>query len=90
MENEIYVANRVADTYKKLPQEEQDRVTSLIDSLNGDGWKNSEIVAPNGSEWGGLRSKLSGNLRLLFSYAPELHAIIVTGITALEERELVA
>ncbi len=60
----------------------------MIDSLAGDGWKNSQIVAPDSSEGGGLRSYLSDDLRLLFRYVPEQHAIIVTSVAAIYEQEL--
>ena len=52
----------------------------MIDSLAGEGWKNSQIVAHDDSQGGGLRSLLSGELRLHFRYTPEAHAIIVTAL----------
>ncbi len=90
MENEIYIANRLAETLKKLPEEQQNRIAKLIDSLGGDGWKNSQVVAADNSQGGGLRARLSGDLRLLFRYAPEQHAIIVTDVASMQERELAA
>ena len=90
MENEIYIANSVGDTLKTLPEETQNRIAALIDSLGGEGWKNSSVVAPDQSPGGGLRAARSGNLRLLFRYAPEQHAIIVAGLDTLHENELVA
>ncbi len=88
MENEIYIANKLADTLDRLSPDQRERVSLMIDSLAGDGWKNSQIVAPDNSKGGGLRAHLSGDLRLLFRYAPETHAIIVTSVTALHEQEL--
>jgi mRNA-degrading endonuclease RelE of RelBE toxin-antitoxin system len=88
MENEVYIANRLADTLKRMPSDQQAHVASLIDSLGGDGWKNSHVVAADNSQGGGLRARISGNLRLLFRYAPEQHAIIVTDVESMQEREL--
>jgi len=88
MENEIYIATRLAETLKKLPKEQQARIATLIDSLGGDGWKNSQVVAADNSQGGGLRARLSGDLRLLFRYAPEQNAIIVTDVASMQEREL--
>jgi mRNA-degrading endonuclease RelE of RelBE toxin-antitoxin system len=90
MENTIYIANEVAAKLKALPPRLFDKVADLIDSLNGDGWKNSQIIHPDPSLGGGLRSKSAGDIRLLFSHVPEKNAIIVAGVTEIYERELAA
>jgi mRNA-degrading endonuclease RelE of RelBE toxin-antitoxin system len=90
MENEIYIVNGLADTLDRLPDDKREKVASMIDSLAGEGWKNSQIVAPDDSQGGGLRAFHSGDLRLLFRYAPEQHAIIVTSVAAMYEQELAA
>ena len=88
MENEIYIANGLAETLDRVSEADRERVASLIDSLSGEGWKNSQVVAPDDSPGGGLRARLSGDLRLLFRYAPEQHAIIVTSVATMMEHEL--
>lgn len=89
MENEIYIASEVANTLKRLPLDQQEQVANAIDSLNGDGWQNSQILARDDSPGGGLRAVLSGNLRLLFRYVPEQNALIVTDVASVVERELI-
>ena len=88
MENEIYIADGLAATFERLAAPDRERVTTMIDSLSGEGWKNSQIVAPDDSEGGGLRARIADDLRLLFRYVPEQHAIIVTSVAAMQEREL--
>jgi mRNA-degrading endonuclease RelE of RelBE toxin-antitoxin system len=88
VENKIYIVNALADTLDRLPHEKREQVAAMIDALAGDGWRNSQIVAPDDAQGGGLRAALSGDLRLLFRYAPEQHAIIVTSVAAIEAREL--
>ena len=39
MENEIYIANGLADTLDRLPEDKRERVAGMIDSLAGEGWK---------------------------------------------------
>ena len=88
MENEIYIANEVVEKLDSLPKRERDRVSVIIDSLGGEGWKHSNIVAPDNSKGGGLRARLSGNLRLLFRYSPEQHAIIVVDVADIRTHQL--
>lgn len=88
MENEIYIANSLAETLDRLPKDQRERVATMIDSLGGDGWKNSQIVAHDESAGGGLRAFRSGDLRLFFRYAAEQHAIIVTSVAAMQEHQL--
>lgn len=88
MENTIYIANKLADTLKHRPTDEQQQIADMIDSLAGDGWKNSEIASADGSLGGGLRAHRSGNLSLLFRYAPEDHAIIVANVMPSSDYEL--
>jgi mRNA-degrading endonuclease RelE of RelBE toxin-antitoxin system len=90
-ENEIYIASQVADKLKSLSPSSRDTATALISSLSGSGWQNSQIIVPDAdSPGGGLRSVISGNIRLFFRYAPEQHAIIVADVASIYERELSA
>lgn len=88
MENKIYITHQLADTLTSLPKQQSEVVAAMIDSLEGDGWKKSRIVAPDKSQGGGLRIFISGGLRLLFRYAPESHLIIVTSVATLDEYPL--
>ncbi len=90
MENEIYITNDLAATIDHLPDRERDKVSEIIDSLSGDGWKNSQIVSGDNSPGGGLRARLSGDLHLLFRYAPEQHAIIVVDVASMRSHQLAA
>jgi mRNA-degrading endonuclease RelE of RelBE toxin-antitoxin system len=91
MENEIYIASQVANKLKALPPTDRDRATKLISSLDGNGWKNSQIIVPDAdSSGGGLRAVISGNIRLFFRYAPEQHAIVVADVSSIYEHELSA
>ena len=89
MENEIYISTKLANTLDHLTEDQRERVAVIIDSLAGDGWKNSQIVAPDNSQGGGLRSFLADDLLLLFRYVPEKHAIIVASVAATAARELI-
>jgi mRNA-degrading endonuclease RelE of RelBE toxin-antitoxin system len=90
MENEIYIASEVANKLKALSPASRMKATELINSLSGNGWENSQIVVPDSKPGGGLRAKLAGNIKLLFRYAPEQHAIIVADVASIYERELSA
>jgi len=90
MENEIYIASKAAEQLKNLSPEGRDRASKLIDSLSGNGWENSQIVVPDSKPGGGLRAKLAGNIKLLFRYAPEQHAIIVADVASIYEHEFSA
>jgi mRNA-degrading endonuclease RelE of RelBE toxin-antitoxin system len=91
MENEIYIASQVADKLKTLSPNSRDKAFELIDSLSGNGWQNSQIIVPDAdAPGGGLRAKISDNIRLFFRYAPEQHAIIVADVASIYERELSA
>jgi mRNA-degrading endonuclease RelE of RelBE toxin-antitoxin system len=90
MENTIYIAKAFGESLKTRPDPERQQIEDMIDSLAGDGWKNSEIARPDGSPGGGLRARRSGNLSLLFRYAPEEHAIIVANVMPSADYELVA
>lgn len=88
MENTIYIANKFADSLKHRPNDERQQIEDMIDSLAGDGWKDSEIASADGSLGGGLRARRSGNLSLLFRYAPEQNAIIVANVMPAADYEL--
>jgi mRNA-degrading endonuclease RelE of RelBE toxin-antitoxin system len=88
MKNEIYIASRLAQTLSSLSKDQQDRVASLIDSLNGDGLKNSEVLATDKSQGGDIRAAFLGGLSLIFRYVPEQHAIIVTDVTEMHGQPL--
>ena len=88
MKNEIYIASRLAQTLASLSKEQQDRVAALIDSLDGDGLKNSEVLSPDKSQGGGIRAAFLGGLVLFFRYVPEEHAIIVTDVTEMRGEPL--
>jgi len=90
MSNEIYIANQLADTMARLPEDEKKQVASMIDSLEGDGWKNSEIVLADKSGGGGMRAAFHGYLSLIFRYVPEQHAIIVTDVKGIADRQAAA
>jgi mRNA-degrading endonuclease RelE of RelBE toxin-antitoxin system len=88
MEDEIYITTSMGKQIAELAPTQQRSVQVAIDSLSGDGWKNSQIVAPDNTPGGGLRSVRNGDIRLLFRYSPEVHAIIVVDVASIIEREL--
>ena len=88
MTNEIYIASHLAKALGEMPPEQQDRIASLIDSLKNDGWKKSEVLAPDQSPGGGMRAAFSGSLSLIFRYAPEENAIIVTDVNDIGVHQL--
>jgi mRNA-degrading endonuclease RelE of RelBE toxin-antitoxin system len=88
MENTIYIAKAFGESLKTRPDPERQQIEDMIDSLAGDGWKDSEIASADGSLGGGLRARRSGNLSLLFRYAPEQHAIIVANVMPAADYEL--
>jgi mRNA-degrading endonuclease RelE of RelBE toxin-antitoxin system len=90
MKNEIYIAKSLIATMDKLPLGQQKEIATLIDSLGGDGWKNSKIVSADGSPEGGLRARLSGNLRVFFRYVPKQHSIIVVDAAPVDEEMFAA
>ncbi len=88
MVNKIYIADRFGESLKDMPVSEQQKIFDYVETLAGDGWKDSHIVRSDDSEGGGLRASLTGDTRVLFSYAPEDHLIIVTGVMPGSDYEL--
>jgi hypothetical protein len=90
MEDELYIADSFAKTFETLSPAQQERVAKVIDSLDHGGWKNSQIVSPDGTAGGGLRIVIADDLRVLFRYTPEKHAIVVASVAEIYERQLVS
>jgi hypothetical protein len=89
MDNEIYITSLAGSQIERMPSSEQESARAAVDALRSS-WENSQIVMPDSKPGGGLRAQLAGNIRLLFRYAPEQHAIIVADVAAIYERELAA
>lgn len=90
MDNEIYITSLAGSQIEQMPSNQRERAREAVEALRNGGWENSQIVVPDSKPGGGLRAKLAGNIRLLFRYAPEEHAIIVADVAAIYERELTA
>jgi mRNA-degrading endonuclease RelE of RelBE toxin-antitoxin system len=90
MENEIYLTSLAGSQIEKMPSTDRETVRKAVEALRNGGWENSQIVVPDSKPGGGLRARLQGNIRLLFRYSPEQHAIVVADVASIYERELSA
>jgi mRNA-degrading endonuclease RelE of RelBE toxin-antitoxin system len=90
MDNEIYITSLASSQIEKMPSNQQERVRAAVEALRNGGWENSQIVVHDAKPGGGLRAKLAGNIRLLFRYAPQEHAIIVADVASIYEHEMAA
>ena len=89
MTNQIHIAPDLPETMQRLPKDQRDRVIRTIDSLADDPTGESYIISRDDSPGGGLRAIHTGSLRILFRYAPEVHAVIVTDVSSMvPEQEL--
>jgi mRNA-degrading endonuclease RelE of RelBE toxin-antitoxin system len=90
MEDEIYIAKKIGAKIKSLPRDQAERILDAIETLKNDGWRNSQIIAPQDSSDGGLRSAILGNLQIYFSYMAEKHALIIVDVATIVAHDLVA
>jgi len=90
MTNRIYTAPDLPEMIERLPLDQQKRVIRTIDSLADDPTSESYVVSGDDSPGGGLRAIHTGSLRVLFSYAPDLHAVIVTDVSSMVEEPQMA
>jgi len=80
MENRIYIASSIDPKIENLQPEQWVAVQKAIDSLKGDGWKTSEILRDADVPGEVLRVATLGDVRVVFSYAAEKHALIVVDV----------
>lgn len=80
MTNEIYIPKELAGVLKSLSPVERRHIVQAIDALEEHVLENSRVISTAGPAKGELREARAGDLRLLFRYTPEDHAIILTDV----------
>jgi mRNA-degrading endonuclease RelE of RelBE toxin-antitoxin system len=88
MTSQIYIPNELAETFTSLSRAERKIVVRAIDSLEDDVLGNSVYISDARPAKGEVREARAGHLRVRFNYTAENNSIIVTGVAAVEAREL--
>ena len=90
MTNDIYIPNELSDNFRRLLKENRQQITQAMESLEQDALAHSTFVSKGIVAKGDLREARAGNLRILFQYTPENHAIIITDVAPASHESLAA